>query len=261
MTTVVGVHCRDGVVIGTDSGVVFSHPHFPTVEQEARKLFTYGNIVVAGTGQVGFGQRFFALIKKAWDEKLFVLDSSPTPKKPNDSISIAKAISRAMIEDLGHTHCQPGQYGALVAFPFGQKTHLCEYPLRDFQPEFKDERVWWASLGSGQHITDPFLAFVRRAFWGEGQPTVQDGIFAVTWTIQHVIDCNPGGIRGPISIGVLERGKGGGGLTARELDEGEINRHRENVEAAIEHLGKYPLLLRGESVEAPPPSPPRPQEA
>ena len=48
-------------------------------------------------------------------------------------------------------------------------------------------------MGSGQPITDPFLALMRSIFWGDGLPTVQDGTFAVTWALEHAIEVNPGG--------------------------------------------------------------------
>jgi len=228
MTIVVGVFCADGVVIGTDSAATFAHGQFRTVEQLTDKLYVHGNVIVAGTGPFGLGQRFCEVVRKCWDSHKFT--GSP--------IDVAKLLCAAGRSDFGETSAPMGQYGALVAFPCGHKPSLCEFQVADFQPEMKDERIWYASLGSAQPITDPFLALMRQVFWQDGLPSVEDASFVVTWAIEHAIQVNPGGVNGPTRIAVLEAGKKGR-LSARILDNEEVDLHRQNIDDAIEHLREF----------------------
>lgn len=225
MTVVVGVLYSDGVVIGTDSAATFGYGRTRTVEQLTDKLFVHGDVIVAGTGAVGLGQRFCQITRHAWEAKLF-RDS------PYD---IVKQLSRKGQDDFAQTSAPIGQYGALVAFPCEKQAYLCEFQQDDFQPEFKDERLWYVSLGSAQPITDPFLALMREVFWREGRPRVEDAIFVVTWAIEHAIKVNPGGVNGPTKIAVLEA-ETKSRLAARLLDDEEIDMHRQNVADALEHL-------------------------
>jgi hypothetical protein len=39
-----------------------------------------------------------------------------------------------------------------LGFVLGDKPHLCEFAVTDFQPEFKTETMWYGSMGSGQPI-------------------------------------------------------------------------------------------------------------
>lgn len=234
MTVLVGLLCKDGIVIGTDSAATFSAGQSRTIEQTTQKIDIIGDrVIVAGTGQIGLGQRFTAVVRKAWDEKLF---------RDND-IDIAKTLCAKGIEDFSSTHAPMGQFGCLVAYPTGNKANLCEFAISDFQPELKTDRLWYVSMGSGQPICDPFLGLMRKVFWKDGLPTHQDGIFAVTWAIQHAIELNPGGINGPVQIAVLSTTKGE--LRARLLTDAELSEHINNVDAAITHLGDYANILRG----------------
>lgn len=240
MTIVVGVLCSDGVVIGTDSAATFSHGQFRTVEQTTDKLYVHGQVIVAGTGQIGLGQRFCEVVRAAWDEKKF--SGSP--------MAIAKHLSKGCRADFAETSAPMSQYGALVAFPSAQKAYLCEFQVTDFQPELKDERIWYVSLGSAQPITDPFLALMREVFWHEGRPRVEDAIFVVTWAIEHAIRVNPGGVNGPTRIATLEAGKKSQ-LQARLLEDEEIDMHRQNVDEAIKHLRAFRDLHRQLGPEIP----------
>lgn len=180
MTSIVGVLCSDGAVIGTDSVATFSAAQFATIEQQTEKLSVIGDVIVAGTGAVGLSQRFCAIVDNAYTQQKLFARQSP--------IEVVKALSRTCIEDMAHTYLNPGKLGALIAFPCNNSPQICEFQLQDFQPELKDRRLWYVSMGGAQPITDPFLGFIRRVFWESGQPSVNDAIFAVTWTLQHAID-------------------------------------------------------------------------
>lgn len=248
MTAVVGILCSNGVVVGTDSSATFAHTSsFATIEQttEHKLVVLEERVLVAGTGPVGFGQRFRLLLNQLLQQNL--LDGKP--------MEAAKQVSAAMIRDLVQTGCSPGDFGALVAFPSADDFHLCEFGVPDFQPEFKED-LWYCSMGSTQPITDPFLALMRDIFWESGPPNVQDGMFAATWALEHAIQVNPGGVNGPARIGVLQRDESGE-LRARGLKTEELDEHRQNIEAAKDALRQFKIdqAPRAESPELPKPPP------
>lgn len=226
MTAIVGVLCRDGLVIGTDSSMTFgSGMGDKTIEQPAEKLKIYSEaIIVAGTGQVGLGQRFGRIVETAYGDKVFLGGKHYT--------AVGTELCKRALADFVSTNVQKGQFGALIGFPLENKAFLCEFSPADLQPEFKTETMWYCSMGSGQPITDPFLALMREVFWRSGLPTVQDATFAVTWALEHAVQVNPGGINGPVRIAVLERHAGK--LRARLLDEDDLQEHRQNIEQAKE---------------------------
>ncbi len=236
MTILIGVLCRDGVVIGADSSATFAAGELRTIEQPTKKIdIIDGKIIVAGTGQVGLGQRFSYQIKKAWSEKKFTREHQ---------VEIARTMCEIGIKDFASTGVDRSQYGALVAFPAEKKAHLCEFAIRDFQPELKTEHLWYVSIGSGQMIVDPFLGLMRKVFWQSGPPhTYQDGIFLVVWALQHAIELNPGGVNGPMQIAILTQN--GSDIKARMLEKEEIIEHIDNVDGAEEHLRNYGEILRG----------------
>ena len=228
MTAIVGVLCREGVVIGADSSATFSAGHQHTIEQPTEKLtIIHDAVIVVGTGQVGLGQRFRRIVEMSWENGVF--------DGRLHHIEIGKHLCREALGDFGSTRMGPGQFGALVAFSLGENPHLCEFASTDFQPEFKDKGIWYCSLGSGQPIADPFLGLMREVFWSAGPPLVQDGIFAVTWALQHVINLNPGGVNQPIRIAVLEKVEAGR-FQGRMLDADELQEHYGNIEEAKRRL-------------------------
>lgn len=238
MTILVGILCQDGIVIGSDSSATLSAGNNQTtIEQKTSKINVVNDhIIIAGTGSVGFGQRFDCLVTKAWEERFFI------DKSKND---IAKGLCRAALEDYASTFIEPGRqrgvmsltFGALLAFHLKDKFHLCEFAVDNFQPEFKTlDGLWYTSMGCGQQIVDPFLGFIRNVFWKDTPPKLNDGIFAACWAIKHCIDINPGGIGGPHQIAIIERKRE---LVARLLDDDEIGEHLDNVNGVHEHIAKY----------------------
>jgi hypothetical protein len=103
---------------------------------------------------------------------------------------------------------------------------------------------------------NPFLRFLTDTFC-QGPPTVREAIFLTTWTIQHVIDTNPGGVAPPIRIASLE--KPDNQWAARELPEDEIAEHQQAIESAGEALRRWrDQLQSGEAAEGAPEPPPAP---
>lgn len=247
MTAIVGVFCKDGIVIGADSAATSAAAGgVRTVEQPVMKIDIIDDrIIIAGTGQVGLGQRFRAQVKDLWANKKLT---------GADKFAWTQTVAAAAIKNFQETAVQHEQYGALVAFPCKHEHHLVEFALRDFQPEFKDGNIWYVSMGSGQLIVDPFLAFIRDVFWNGGPPTTQDAIFATTWALDHVISVNPGGVNGPVHIATLERIKGD--WKARLLSDDDLLEHRANIDAAKKALRNYKERMSDDTEAAEIPSAP-----
>ena len=72
MTAIVGIRCKDGVVIGTDSSTTFGDARvLRTIEQPTgHKLEIIDDtLIVTGTGYVGHQQRFCEVVRKLWNDK------------------------------------------------------------------------------------------------------------------------------------------------------------------------------------------------
>jgi hypothetical protein len=86
---------------------------------------------------------------------------------------------------------------------------------------------------------DPFLRFLVDTFCQNGKrPSLREAIFLATWTVQHVIDTNPGGVAGPIRIATLSADSNGS-FQAIELPESEIAEHQLAIESAAAALRKW----------------------
>ena len=252
MTVLIGVLCNDGVVIGSDSSATFSAGPVRTVEQPAMKTFVIaGDVLVAGTGQVGLCQRFCHITEQVRRSGDFLA---------NHRNNIAKAICSSVIQDFSETQAPKGEFGAMVAFPSDAGVELCEFAANDLQPEFKTSDCWFVSMGSGQLIADPFLGLLRRVFFDGAQPQVSEGIFATLWALQHAFELNTGGIQGPPQIGVLRRNSAMQ-WQARLLDDDELQEHANNIDQAERHLGDYRRIMSGainNELQPPTSQPPEP---
>ena len=78
---------------------------------------------------------------------------------------------------------------------------------------------------------------MRDIYWRESLPNLHDGLFAVTWTLQHAIDINVGSVNGPIHMAVLETIKGK--LEARLLEIDELAEHQQNIKAVKDFLRDF----------------------
>lgn len=230
MTLVVGVLCTDGAVIASDSAVTFGGDP-GTISDKQRKISIIDDaLIVAGTGQLGLGQRFE-----------FELDMFWRMAKPGNALAnqveISTEITRRTLLNFQNTGAPPGQYGALLAFPASNAARLCEFAVTDFQPQLKSERLWYASMGSGQSLADPYLRLMRHVFWRNGPPTLQSGKFATMWVMHHAIIAAPGRIAPPIDMAVLEMTSAG--PVARMLTSEELEEHNQAVLASTEHLREF----------------------
>lgn len=246
MTALVGLLCSDGIVIGSDSAASFAHGQLYTIKQPTKKVWVIENCaLVAGTGQVGMGQRFNDVVGK------IVTNNKCKAKKPLD---VSREIVTAATNDFIATKANNGEFGALVGFTASDGLNLFEFATRDLQPERKTHQNWFVSMGSGQPTLDPFLGLVRKAFFSECRPNLAEGIFTAVWALQNVIDLCTGQIDGPVQIGTLAPNVGGSGFSARILDDAEVSEHLEYAKGAEQHLGRYKDTLSQPKVIPVPPS-------
>jgi 20S proteasome alpha/beta subunit len=253
MTSLVGIRCTDGIIIGADSSATFGSPQSRTIEQEtAKKIAIVGNtqkLVVAGTGAVGHHQRFVEAVRQANAKQEF---------KNKSEVEVAKHLASLGVNDFASTtlphHMDRVPYSALVAYSISNKPCLCEIDgASGFQPEIKyPDDLWFASIGSGQPITDPFLALFREVFWKSSPPDLKGGLFTAYWALKHACDINPGGINYPIRIAVLS--KNNGGLDAKMLSDDDLAETRDLVEGASSHFASFREILLGQSLTIAPPT-------
>ena len=231
MTAIIGILCKDGVVIGADSSATFAAGNFRTIEQKTNKIEIIDEkIIVANTGHVGFGQRV----------NDNVINYFRKPSNQKNHIAIGRELSAQIIQDARSTGA-PLQNAATIAFEHKGELYLLELEAGTFQPEFKTKNLWYVSMGSGQTITDPFLGFIRRLIWGDEQPNIRGGIFAALWTLMQAIELNAGGINGPPQIAILK--KENGKSKANILTDAELEEHKDfisELEAKISSAKNLP---------------------
>src|SRR5690606_12875728 len=78
---------------------------------------------------------------------------------------------------------------SIVALIVQGKPELFQFTF-DAASEQATGDIPFIAVGSGQQLADPFLAFLRRIFWKDHLPTLNEGIFAALWTLKHAIDLN-----------------------------------------------------------------------
>ena len=135
--------------------------------------------------------------------------------------------------------------------------HSCSLFQFDQQcaPEEASSGLPFISIGSGQPLADPFLAFIRRIFWRDRLPTKAEGIFAALWTLQHAIETAPGGIGDPTQM-ILTEKVSNDQWQARELPQEELQEHKEAISCAECSLSNFRDSFKStDSKDIPPPSP------
>ncbi|MEO0049612.1 MAG: hypothetical protein ABIK42_00510 [candidate division WOR-3 bacterium] len=124
----------------------------------------------------------------------------------------------------------------LVAIPVSRRLHLFELDPHCL-PELKDEKIPFVTIGSGQRAADPFLAFLRRIFWQDRQPTISEGVFTALWTVRHAIDVLPAYVFGPEQVVTISQEKDG--FNAMELSDEQLEEHREAIGQAERSLANF----------------------
>ncbi|HMF13230.1 MAG TPA: hypothetical protein VKE94_13025, partial [Gemmataceae bacterium] len=238
MTLIIGILCNDGAVLGADGAATFG-PGMgeTTIRQPVRnKLRIISSDAAAGmSGSVGMSQRFSAMIDSLRQQEL--VQQTPTgPRqvrlhqlRPEDAMGFLRqqlwqgllqpelGIAQTMAQHVGNqAPVQAALTSSIACLPIGAE--LC---LFQFDPQGMPDRATadlpFVAVGRGQRIADPFLAFLRRIYWPDRLPSLEEGVLATVWALTHAIETNAGGVGDPIQI--IKVSREGNGWLAAEIEE------------------------------------------
>ena len=238
MTLIVGVRCKDGIVVGGDSIVTYS-----VIEQEVKSKITIegGQVIVGCAGSVGMSQLIQERLRLLWPRST-AWDSRQARREISNEIwaevapdlERAKAMSRIVgAKALEYLHCD-----FLFALPLGNQPTLLHFDYQANSDEIGLD-LPIVAIGSGHEMALPFLAFVKRVLWKDLAPdTTADGVFGVLWTLQHVIRVNSGlGVGGDPSVAALTQHDGAWKATI--IDSATRDEHREAIQSAESALREH----------------------
>lgn len=243
MTLIIGIKCKDGIVMGADGGATLGDVTQFTVMQPTKKLEIISESVVIGTsGHVGLGQQFRAATEKVWqDTKLVQQKSAEAGKRLSEALwncAVMEWQRAAIVARSASIVAQRGtSFQVAIALAVSGEPCLFQFD-RKCSPEEATEHLPFFAIGSTQKTAETFLAFIREVLWKKNTvPSLADSRFAVFWTLQHCIRISPGGISEPKQIVTLENTKMG--WRARELSEPEITHHSHMVNEIEKHIEEF----------------------
>jgi hypothetical protein len=258
MTIIIAVQCQDGsVVVAADGAATFGKDDGTlTARQPVSKLcLIHEKAIFAHSGAVGLGQRLQAVfddvvihkgIEKRYSpaESMQYLRNLFWEKVIKDESDIVNQTKPELVRFAERTLSQ--QF--LVVLPPLKDTKIpCVIHFNwEAFPEMLTTNLPCVSLGSGQMIADPFLSFIRRVLWENKAPTnLADGIFAVAWTIQHVVKTSPAFISDPCQMMIMKLATDSTNTwETEEIPSNNLLEHFGNVSAIEDYIKEYPELFR-----------------
>ena len=248
MTVLVGVRCSDGVVIGADSIATSSMGPAPLIHLEADpKIQIFDDaVIMATTGPIGYAQRLSYHIDAAVKGAVF---KNFTAREATSNVSkrMLTELQGSMAPNWPHEGLR---FGGLMAASVKDGPFLAEFGTTDFQAELKIGKTFFGSMGSGQMLADPFLAFVSRVLWDNEMPAVDEGKFGVYWVLAHTIKLAPGRVGLPICLATLKQISGK--WVAKEQDTQEAAQYVQELE---DYVGRFAQPPIDEEVAEPVPKP------
>jgi len=270
VTLIVGIKCSDGIVVAADGAATLGVMGQTTARQTTKKLnILSGSVVLGVSGPVGLAQRFEGEIEALWENKKLSGSGMPS-MKPHEAMVIIRDVlwkhvepelkaAQTAVNLVGHAAAaQSAICSAVVALPITKMPCLFQFN-QQCSPEEATAKLPFLAIGSGQTIADPFLAFIRRIFWPDHNPTIGDGVFAALWTVKHAIQTAPGGIGDPIQIIIIERHDEN--WRARELVMEELQEHEEAIKYAEGSLARFRDSFHKPQDNEAPDTPPAPTPA
>lgn len=252
MTVVAAFLCSDGMVAAADSMLTPSFDNLNIGHHTGVKVYVLpGPQVFAFAGDQGQAGRF----------KLIAESNAAQAGGMAHPLLYGLSLSQATIQQFQSTGIGLTNVGvnAILGFLNGGGSQCCVLEGA-MHPRCLDQNHYYVALGSGKLSADPFLRFLTDIFCQRGQPPkVSLATFLAIWTVQHVIDVNPGGVAGPIRVAIIERDSAGG-YSARELPQAEIDLHVQATDDAAGALRAWSQAIQGGQPlgsAPPPPTPPR----
>jgi len=247
MTVAVAFLCSDGVVVAADSMLTPSVGNLPVGHHKGKKVSVLsGGQLFAFAGDQGQAERF----------KIMANGSYAAIANAQHALDYPIGLTTSLIQQFHATGIgNVINVNTVLAYVHSDKQQCCIFEGA-IQPRLLDTDHYYAALGSGKLAADPFLRFLVDVFCGSNSPpNTREAIFLATWTIQHVIDTNPGGVAGPIRVATLER-NAQGVFEPRELPVGEIEEHQQAIESAAQALRTWRDAIQSGKAADGLPSPP-----
>lgn len=275
MTLIVGVRCKNGVVMGSDSAATFvdGGGQYTIRNEESRKIHIIEKkMIFALTGSTAMTGRIQAVLAEIWKREVH-RERVKLPNQPHidelapadaaewirkvlwDKVYMVECQAAAVAQNAGWRTTANEAYSAfMLAVPFkGEKCSLFAFNAVGL-PDEVSETLFCNNLGSGQPIADPFMGFLRRVLWNDRPPDVQQAILGVAWCLKHAIALHPGGVGGRAQLAVLEFNRGTGWI-ARQIPEADLAEHEENIRAIENVMRKWQAGELGTQAEPPPEAP------
>jgi len=236
MTLIIGIKCKDGIVMAADGVATLGSMGQKTVLQPTKKLWVLQEKMVIGvSGAVGLGQLLQGKMESLWCD-----DKALRGKKPYEAMSVISQgfreyiipelqVAQISIKTFGNAGLNSALTSTLLALPISQELCLFQFDPQG-SPEQSTDELPFVSIGSGQTIADPFLCLLRKVFWSEHQPIINEALVAAIWTLVHAIEVNPGGVAEPIQVITMRQD--GNNTVIKELSPAELSEHREMVKEA-----------------------------
>jgi len=92
-------------------------------------------------------------------------------------------------------------------------------------------------------MADPFLGHAYRLLFGDTAPRLDRAKLAVSWTLDHVIRYNTGGIGGAQQLAIIERNKDGVWQASYIDPKGEISQQLDELERYSSDFGRQTANL------------------
>jgi 20S proteasome alpha/beta subunit len=250
MTVVVAFYCSDGVVVAADSMITPNVGGLSVGHHHGQKISILpGPQIFALAGDIGQNARV----------RMIAESNHTAIARTNHPIDFPLQLSQTVIQQFTATGINKSiDASPVLAYGHGGQHQCCVFEGA-FQPRLLDEYHYYSAHGSGKLSADPFLRFLTDVFCPNGRPTIREGIFLAAWTVQHVIDVNPGGVAGPVRIATLEK-DASGAFVARSLDTNEIDEHLQAIESAAAALRKWRDELQSGHAADDAPEPPTPPD-
>lgn len=259
MTLLVGVLCSNGAVIAADRQATHGAMGQHTVGQSVTKVRVInGEGLYASSGHNGLGQQLGAIVEskqpefknQRYDAYIVKLQDALRPLV-NNALNTAGLAARVVgnAAAMGDSLC-----GGLLAAGFKDGLRLVEITPQ-VAVEYMTKDLPFISMGSGKMSADPFLGFLRKVFWPNELPTIQEGALAAYWTIRHAIDMKVFGVGFDVDVFTVE--PSAKTFIARKLDDAELAEHVDFMKEAEQALrGVREAMTAPPAAEAPAETPP-----
>jgi 20S proteasome alpha/beta subunit len=273
MTLIIGIKCKDGIVLGADGAATYGVMGQSTIRQMVKKkLRLLGSQGVVGvSGPVGIGQRIAGELDTIRNHGFTVQGKKVllSALKPHEAMGMLRQVLWQIIgAEMDIAKVTAGTIGnpspihgclsqSLVCLLVGNEPCLIQFDQQG-APELATEDLPFVALGSGQLIADPFLAFLRRIYWPNSLPDVEQGIFTTIWALHHAIETHPGGVGPPIQIVIFRQETEGSQKIwrAKEMPEASWQEHLQFIKSIETELANVPKKLQQANVgTAPVPQP------